>query len=86
MAIIKSAKKAIRSSAKKRQFNLRRKKTLADVVKNYKKLVGEKKLAEAKKLVPELYQALDKAAKRGIINKGAAARRKARFTRQLAAK
>jgi small subunit ribosomal protein S20 len=84
MAIIKSAKKAIRSSAKKRQFNLRRKKTLADVVKNYKNLVTAKKLAEAKKLVPSLYQALDKAAKRGIINAGAAARRKSRLTTLLA--
>jgi small subunit ribosomal protein S20 len=83
MAIIKSAKKAIRSSAKKRQFNLRRKKTLADVVKNYKNLVTAKKLAEAKKLVPSLYQALDKAAKRGIINAGAAARRKSRLVALL---
>lgn len=84
MAIIKSAKKAIRSSARKRTFNLRRKKTLAEVTKDFKKLVEAKKLEEAKKLIPNLYQAIDKAAKRGVIKPNAAARKKSRFTKLLA--
>jgi len=86
MAIIKSAKKAIRSSARKRTFNLRRKKTLTDAVKSFKKLVEAEKLKEAEKLLPAAYQALDKAAKRGIIKTNTASRKKSRLAAMLGAK
>jgi len=83
MAIIKSAKKAIRSSARKRVFNLRRKKTLTDAVKSFKKLIEAKKLKEAEKLLPVAYQALDKAAKSGIIKANTASRKKSRLSAML---
>jgi small subunit ribosomal protein S20 len=83
MAIIKSAKKAIRSSARKRGYNLDRKRALTEVLKNYKKLVEAKKLKEAEKLIPSLYQAFDKAAKNGIIKANNASRRKARLYAML---
>ena len=83
MAIIKSAKKAIRSSARKHRFNLARKKTLTEVTKNFKKLVEAKKLAEAKKLLPAVYQAFDKAAKTGVIKANTASRKKSRFVAML---
>lgn len=86
MAIIKSAKKAIRSSARKRTFNIRRKKTLSEVVKNFKKLVEAKKLEEAKKLIPNVYQAFDKAAKTGVIKANTASRKKSRLAALLAKK
>ena len=35
---------------------------------------------EAEKLLPKAYQAIDKAAKRGIIKKNTAARKKSRLT------
>ncbi|MCC6290637.1 30S ribosomal protein S20 [Candidatus Nomurabacteria bacterium] len=76
MAIIKSAKKAIRSSARKRVFNLRRQKTMRDAVKIFIK-------APSDKLLPAAYQAIDKAMKRGIIKKSNAARKKARLARLL---
>ena len=82
MAIIKSAKKAIRSSARKRVFNLRRKRTLHDTVAEARKLAGKKRdeTAEALRLA---YQAIDKALKRGIIKKNAAARKKSRLAKFL---
>ena len=67
MAITESAKKAIRSSARKRVFNLRRQKKMKTAVKAV--LAGAAPLAEA-------YQAIDKAAKRGVIKKNAAARKR----------
>ncbi|MBI2099726.1 MAG: 30S ribosomal protein S20 [Candidatus Vogelbacteria bacterium] len=76
MAIIKSAKKAIRSSARKRVFNLRRKKALGDSVKAFRANPSPATLST-------LYQAIDKAAKRGIIKKNNAARKKSRFTKLL---
>lgn len=79
MAIIKSAKKAIRSSARKRVMNVKRKVTMHDELKEIKKLVVGKDAKGAQKLLPAVYQAIDKAAKRGVINKHTAARKKSRL-------
>jgi small subunit ribosomal protein S20 len=79
MPIIESAKKALRSSEKKRVFNVRRQKKVDDALKNIKKLVAEKKVKEAKVALSEAYKALDKATKAGTIKKGTASRRKSRI-------
>lgn len=76
MAIIKSAKKAIRSSARKRVFNLRRKKALSETTKAFRATPSTAALAQA-------YQAIDKAAKRGLIKKNNAARKKSRLAKLL---
>lgn len=81
MAITSSAKKALRSSQRKRVFNVRRKAAIERVVKNIKKLVAEKKIEEAKKLLPLAYKAYDKAAKEHTIRRGAADRKKSRLAR-----
>lgn len=83
MPIIKSAKKALRSSARKKVFNDRRKKALKETVKNVNKAVLSKAKAEAEKLLPLAYQAIDKAAKRGVIKKNTAARKKSRLARLI---
>ena len=72
----KSAKKALRQSLKKRVFNLRRKKAMRDILKKLKQLKEEGKIEEAKKLLPLAYKAIDKAAKRGVIKKNTASRKK----------
>lgn len=72
MAIIQSAKKAIRSSARKRGYNLARAKTMREKIKEFRK-------APAANLIPALYQAIDKAAKRGVIKPNTAARKKSRL-------
>lgn len=83
MPIIKSAKKALRSSARKKVFNDRRKKALKEAVKQVNKAVSSKAKAEAEKLLPLAYQAIDKAAKRGVIKKNTAARKKSRLARLI---
>jgi len=80
MPITSSAKKALRSSKKKRVFNLHRKNEMSSVIKEYKKLISAKKIDEAQKLIPKLQQAIDKAKKRGLIKKNTASRKKARLT------
>lgn len=79
MAITRGAKKAYRSSQKKRVFNIRRKTAMHDVVKTLRTHIvkGEKKEAEA--LLPSAYKAIDKAAKRGVIKDNTAARKKSRL-------
>lgn len=79
MAITKGAKKAHRSSLKKRVFNVRRKRSMNEAAKQIKDhlTIGQRKEAEA--LVPLAYKAIDKAAKRGVIKANTAARKKSRL-------
>lgn len=77
MPITKSAKKALRGSKRKKVYNVRRIKAMRIAVKEVKKLTG----AEAKKELAKAYQAIDKAAKRGVIKKNTAARKKSRLVK-----
>jgi small subunit ribosomal protein S20 len=81
MPITKSAEKALRQNKTRRRRNLRRLNVLRDTVKKIKKLATENKKAEALKLLPLAYKAIDKAAKTGVIKKNTAARKKSRLTR-----
>lgn len=83
MPITSSAKKALRSSAKKRVNNIRRKTAMDSVVKKFRKLVVDKKVKEAQAILPSLYQALDKAAKTKYIKANTASRLKARAAASL---
>ncbi|MCR4284066.1 MAG: 30S ribosomal protein S20 [Parcubacteria group bacterium] len=83
MPITRGAKKAIRVSEKKRLFNIKRMGEMKDAIKNFKKLVSEKKKDEASKLVSMAYKAIDKAAKRGIIKKNTASRKKSGIIKLL---
>lgn len=84
MPIIKSAKKALRSSAKKKVFNDRRIKAVKETVKEIKKFLAAGKKIEAQKAISEAYKALDKAAKTGVIKKNAASRKKSRLMKSIA--
>lgn len=79
MPITKGAKKAHRSSLRKRVYNLRRKSAMNDVVKNIRKLIASGNTDEAQKLMPQAQKAIDKAAKRGVIKANTAARKKSRL-------
>ncbi len=81
MAITSSAKKAIRSSARKRIFNVRRQKKIDTVFKDIKKLVTAKKLSEAQKLIPKAYMAIDKAVKSHYLKKNTGSRMKSRLVK-----
>lgn len=80
MPITQSAKKALRGSKRKRVFNVRRKEAASEFIKKIRKLVAEKKVAEAKAILPSVYQAIDKAAKIGYIKKNNASRKKSRIS------
>ena len=79
MAITSSAKKALRAGTRKRVNNLRTKAAIDVPMKQFRKLIAEKKVKEAKALIPTLYKALDKAAKRNFIKFNAASRYKSRI-------
>ncbi|MEK7149835.1 MAG: 30S ribosomal protein S20 [Patescibacteria group bacterium] len=79
----KSAKKAMRQSAKRREINIKRKTELKTVIKKYKNLIAEGKKEEAIKLLPQVYKKLDKSAKVNLINKNKVSRLKSRLTKKL---
>lgn len=83
MAITKSAKKAIRQSETHRERNLIYKNKIKKLVKEAMALVLQKKNDDAKKILPDIYAALDKAAKVGVIKKNNASRRKSRLTKLI---
>lgn len=81
MPIIKSAKKALRQSKKRKAVNDRRTKAMKDAIKKIERSLKDKKIDQAVKLLPNAFSAIDKAAKRGVIKKNNAARKKSRLAR-----
>ncbi|MEK7480855.1 MAG: 30S ribosomal protein S20 [Patescibacteria group bacterium] len=76
MPITQSAKKALRQNKRRRARNLTRMRTYKDAIKQAKKTPTSESLARA-------YQALDKAAKTGVIKKNTASRKKSRLARHV---
>lgn len=83
MPITKSAKKALRQNRTRRLFNLRRNNKMKNLIKETRTLVADKKKDEAAKLLKETYQAIDKAAKRGVIKQNTASRKKSRLAKAI---
>jgi len=83
MAITQSAKKAMRQNERRKAHNIVYKNNIKGLVKQARALVLQKKNDEAKKLLPAIYKALDKAAKVGVIKKNNASRRKSRLTKLI---
>jgi small subunit ribosomal protein S20 len=84
MPIIKSAKKALRQNLRRQAKNKALKNKLKVVLKDARTLVSQKKAAEVQKNLPAIFKAIDKAAKKGLLKKNAAARRKSSIARLLA--
>ncbi|PIR41864.1 MAG: 30S ribosomal protein S20 [Candidatus Yanofskybacteria bacterium CG10_big_fil_rev_8_21_14_0_10_37_15] len=84
MPKIKSAKKALRQSKTKRARNIKRLNAYRSAIKNFKKLLLAGKNEEAKKYLPKVYKALDKAKKRGVIKANKSSRLKSKSAQSLA--
>ena len=82
----KSAVKAARQNIKKRATNLATQTNVRTAVKKFKQLVASGKMDEAKQALSQVYASLDKAAKKHVIHKNRAARRKSRLSKLIAKK
>ncbi len=80
MPIIKSAQKAVRGSLRKKAFNDRQKRAMKDIIKKIEKTAKTDK-KEAGKLLSSAFAVIDKGAKKGVIKKNNAARKKSRLSR-----
>lgn len=83
MPILKSAKKAMRRDVDRRSVNDRFRRIMREAVKAFQKLLLAKDAKGAAAAMPDLYQAIDKAAKSGVIKKNTADRKKSRLTAAL---
>ena len=84
MAITKSGKKAHRQSLKKRVLNIRRMNVVKDTIKSVREDIAKNAKRAAADKLKLAFQALDKAAKRGVIKKGQADRKKSRLAKAIA--
>lgn len=83
MPIIKSAKKRVRTSAKRAARNREWKDKLKNAIKNFEKTVAEGNAKAAEEELKNTIKIIDKAADKGIIHKNNAARKKSRLTKML---
>jgi small subunit ribosomal protein S20 len=82
MPITKSAKKAIRVSSRKKGYNDLLKRKMKELIKKIEKTAKADK-KEAEKILSSVFAAIDKAAKRGVIKKNNASRKKSRLSRLI---
>ena len=80
MPITQSAKKAVRGSLRKKAFNDSRKRAMKEVIKKIDKMSKTDK-AGASKMLSSAFAIIDKAAKKGVIKKNNAARKKSRLSK-----
>lgn len=79
----KSAIKAARQNITRRERNIASLDKIRKAAKNVKKLAAAGQLDEATKALKEAYAALDKAAKKNVIHKNNASRKKSRLAKLL---
>jgi small subunit ribosomal protein S20 len=75
----------MRADEKKRRRNARVTSALKTLTRKYRSLLMKGDTEGARKFLPAVASALDKAAKRGIIHRNTASRRKSRLVKLIAA-
>jgi small subunit ribosomal protein S20 len=81
----KSALKAARVAERRHVINLRRIRAMKEAVKEVMQVISAKKGSDATKLMPKVFQAVDKAIKGGVIKMNTGARIKARVAKGVKA-
>lgn len=75
--------KSQRADSKRHLRNLQIKKELKKVLKKFNSLAAAKNIEEAKKLLSTVFSKLDKAAKKNVIHKSMASRKKSRLMQRV---
>lgn len=83
MAILKSSKKALKKSERRRLLNLQRKKKIKTLWKRFFNFIKEKNIEKAKEEIKKLQKEIDKAVKRNIFKKNKGSRMKSKIFRAL---
>lgn len=83
MANLQTSIKDVRQNKRRAVFNARMKKRYKAAVKEFNERIAAEDKKGAAEYLPRVYKMLDKAAKRGIIKKNNASRRKSRLAKKL---
>ncbi len=83
MPVIRSAKKAMRQSAKRKNRNYETRSKVKTAIKNIFKILQTGKKDEAEKMLQKAYSQIDKALKKNIIHRNTAARKKSRLAKAI---
>jgi small subunit ribosomal protein S20 len=83
VANIKSAKKRIKVTTRRREENRGKKTELATAIKKFRALVAKKEFDEASSFLPKVYSLIDSGNSHGRLHKNTAARKKARLAAML---
>ncbi|MBU1130847.1 30S ribosomal protein S20 [Patescibacteria group bacterium] len=78
-----SAKKALRRDQKRTVRNIKRKKTVKDLIKKTLKTAEAGEMDKVQDLLKQTQKAIDKAVKRGVIKKNTANRKKSRLVARV---
>jgi len=83
MPVIKSAKKQLKQSLKRKARNYPLRNATKTIIKKFLLLTKEGKVDEATKLLPKAYKTIDMACKKHILHKNNAANKKSLLARAL---
>ncbi|MGM0439030.1 MAG: 30S ribosomal protein S20 [Patescibacteria group bacterium] len=83
MPLSESAKKRLRQNKKRKKENKVFKTKMKEAIKEIRTLVDEGEVKDAKEKLSDTYKAIDKAAKKGVIKKKNASRKKSRLTKLI---
>ncbi|HNY36195.1 MAG TPA: 30S ribosomal protein S20 [Candidatus Pacearchaeota archaeon] len=83
MPVTKTTKRRPAQIERRRVVNSKRILEMRKLIKEANALLVANDAAGAEKLLPKIYKALDKAAKRGVIKKNTASRKKSRMMKKI---
>ncbi len=83
MPTSKSSKKSLRQSKVRTIRNIKRKRTIKDLMKKIEKALNKGEMEKVKELLPKVQKAVDKAVKVGVLKKNTANRKKSRLAARI---
>lgn len=83
MPVTKTTKRRPKQSERKRAANKKRTLEMRKLIKEANVLIATKDTEAVEKMMPQIYKAIDKAAKKGVIKKNTAARKKSRMMKKI---
>ncbi len=83
MPVTKTTKRRPKQNERKRAANKKRTLAMRRLIKEANVLIAAKDTEAVEKMMPQIYKAIDKAAKKGVIKKNTAARKKSRIMKKI---
>ncbi|HOF44667.1 MAG TPA: 30S ribosomal protein S20 [Candidatus Pacearchaeota archaeon] len=83
MPVTKTTKRRPKQNERKRAINKKRTLEMRKLIKEANTLIAAKDTEAVEKMLPQIYKAIDKAAKKGVIKKNTAARKKSRMMKKI---